>query len=297
MGAFDIASVSVWKLLALDDPDLEQADLVVANLAVAKGIESLKNLDIAHYCQVVDDWTARFRRWLPANEFQFRRSPQTYHNDIRFFRAGQLQHFLCHEIGVEYKPERKAVEVYYTNPSDLFLNGLIDTKIGTCGNMAALHVAICRRLGWPVSLTCVKNHHVSRFEEGPVAVNIECTAKIPNGFSGGSDEDYLKRENLPSLAKTCGSDLRKLSMREMLGLFISLRARHYQDIWRFDLCDVECGLARALLPTNRCLYGHGIRIAHRTRQAALLPRRDWPPQTAICVVGWELCASIRVCRE
>jgi hypothetical protein len=120
--------------------------------------------------------------------------------------------------------------------------------------MAALHVAIARRCGWPVSLACVKNHHVSRYENGSLAINIECTVKVPGGFSAGSDADYLKRFKLPDLAKNCGSDLRTFSMREMLGVFVGLRARHYYDIRRLDLCDVECCLARTLLPNRRPLY-------------------------------------------
>ena len=251
----NLETPSIWKLLALDDTELEQVDLVLANLAVARDVRALNDLNISCYCQIVNEWTAQFREWLPSVETFFRKSPTTWSNNIQFFRAGMLQHFLCHEIGVEYNPdERHATSVRYTNASDLFLNGVIDTKVGTCGNLAALHVAICRRMGWPVSLACVKNHQVSRFETESFAINIECTVKVAKGFSAGADDDYLKRFKLPSLAKKCGSDLRKLSMREMLGVFVGARARHYQDIGRSDLCDVECCLARTLLPTSRSVY-------------------------------------------
>lgn len=82
-------------------------------------------------------------------------------------------------LGLEYIPEqRQSKAVWYTNPSDLFLNGLIDTKQGTCANMPVLHVAIARRLGWPVSLACVHSHFVSRFDDGEVVYNIEPTTLI-----------------------------------------------------------------------------------------------------------------------
>jgi hypothetical protein len=76
----------------------------------------------------------------------FRRTPQDWKNDVNFFRLGVLCGYLEHEAGIVYnEDQRTATDVYYTNPSDLFLNGVMDTRQGNCGNMAVLHVAIGSR--------------------------------------------------------------------------------------------------------------------------------------------------------
>jgi hypothetical protein len=246
---------SIWQLLALDDSSLEKVDVVVLNLVVAKEIPALADLDIARYVRTVDDWTRQFRQVLPGMEQQFRKTPSRWKNDIRFFRVGMLMGFLGHEIGLRYIEEQKhGAKVSYTNPGDLFLNGLIDTKQGTCGNMPALHAAMARRMGWSVSLACADSHFISRFDDGQVVHNIEATSTHPGSFAEGSDEDYIKRFALPEKAIECGSDLRKLSAREMVGAFLSLRGRHYTDTRRPLEADSSFALARALLPTHRCAY-------------------------------------------
>lgn len=255
MASLSGGAPTLWQLLALPDEELEQADVVVLNLAVATGIPSLANLDVHRYVRIVNEWTAQFKAVLPGMEAQFRRTPERWKNDIRFFRVGMLQGFLGHEIGLRYIEEQKNVtEVWYTDPGDLFLNGLIDTKRGTCGNMAALHVAMARRMGWPVSLACAKSHFLSRFDDGEVVHNIEATSTHPGSFASDPDEYYIQKNSLPKKAITCGSDLRKLTAREMIGAFLSLRGRHYLDTDRILEADQTFALARAVFPTHRRAY-------------------------------------------
>jgi Transglutaminase-like superfamily len=190
---------TLWQLLALDDAELEATDLVEMNLSVAREIPSLKDLDVSRYCRTVDQWTDAFRKWLPGAERKFRNSPWKWKNDIHFFRVGMLAGFLGHEYGIIYNPAHKHLsEIRYTDPGQLFLHGLIDTKLGTCGNMATLHVAVCRRMGWPVSLACVKSHFISRFDNGQVVHNVEVTqTDHPGTFSSDTDAWYMKKLGIP----------------------------------------------------------------------------------------------------
>ena len=246
------ATASLWQLVDQSDEELERTDLVAMNLIVAKGIPSLKDIDIEHYCRIVDEWTEQFRKELPDRERRFHASPQNWKNDIRFFRVGMLQGFLGSVIGIRYIEEQKnANAVYYTNPNDLFLNGIIDRKEGTCGNMAALHVAMSRRMGWPVSIACAQSHYLSRFDDGEVIHNIEATNTRPGTFDSEPDSEYIKRFNLTKKAIECGSDLRRLTAREMLGTFLVSRARHFQDIGDWENSDFNYSLSRALFPKYR----------------------------------------------
>ena len=85
---------TVWQFIDLPDEELERADLVAMNIAVAKGVATLANLDASRYIKTVDEWTRQFAHWLPSAEAGFHRTPQKWKNDLRFFRVGMLQGFL-----------------------------------------------------------------------------------------------------------------------------------------------------------------------------------------------------------
>jgi len=131
------------QLLALTEEDLASLDSAEVNLLVARGIPSLTNLDIPHYQAILDSWAAEVQARIPLGEMTFWQSPQDWKNDVNFFRLGLLCEYLDTEQGVRYKESHVNLQsVRYTNPSDLFINGVIDTREGTCGNLAVLHVAL-----------------------------------------------------------------------------------------------------------------------------------------------------------
>jgi hypothetical protein len=75
-----------------------------------------------------------------------------------------------------------------------------------------------------VSLACVGPHYICRYDDGATVHNIEATETGRGGFSSQTDEYILAKHKLPALAQACGSDLRSVTPREMLGLFLGLRA-------------------------------------------------------------------------
>jgi hypothetical protein len=249
-----------WQLLALDDSELETTDVVEMNLSVAREIPSLEKLEVGRYCRIVDQWTSGFRNWLPSAEKKFRERCQYFKNDIRFFRVGMLASYMGKFLGIRYiESHKKAKAIYYTNPNELFLNGLIDTKLGSCGNMAALHVAMSRRMGWPVSLACANAHFLSRFDDGEVVHNIEAThVDETGGFTSDPDHVCMRVQNIPQKAVDCGSDLRRLSAREMMGAFIALRARHFRDAGDAHRADLSFSLSRVLFHKRRRTYIEGM---------------------------------------
>ena len=249
---------TVAQLIALSDAELEKVDIVEMNIAVAREIPGLEKLNYAAYRKKVDAWTDQFSQWLPTTEHAYRQDPTKYKNDINFFRIGMLAQFLDQQVGVAYVESQKrgVKEVRYTNPGHLLLHGLIDTKQGTCATMPALHVAIARRLGWPVALACAKSHYVSRYDNGKTAYNIESTDTGKGGFAAGSDSDYMKLEDIPPQAIACGSDLRKLTAREMLGVFVQSRGRHLSDTNKPIDAAADYALAHTLFPKSRKIYAN-----------------------------------------
>lgn len=247
---------SAWRrFLGYTSEQLAVTDPVETNLCVAKGIPSLANLEIVQYKHTLDKWATEIKRGLRDAESQFHETPHHWKNDLNFFRLGFLCYFVDEVLGIRYREDQRDLQsVSYTDASDLFLNGVIDTKRGTCANMAALHVALGWRLRWPVALACVGAHIICRYDDGKVTHNIEATKNGGGGFHSHPDEYYLYEHRLPEKAVASGSDLRALTPTEMLGVFIGLRARHFVDTNRNDLAETDYLFARALFPNSRHLH-------------------------------------------
>jgi hypothetical protein len=238
------------------------------NLLVAKSIPALAHLDRPRDQRLADVWGVGVRQRLPHDQRLFRETPWDWKNDLDFFRLGVLCHYLDAVVGLAYnEDQRQARKIHYTDPSDLFLNGVMDTKRGTCGNMAMVHVAVAWRLGWPVSLACVDTHHIARYDDGLKTFNIEATETGRGGFSSRPDEFYIQDRRLPKEALECGSDLQALKPRELLGVYLGLRARHMRDVGDYDEAEKSYLLARHLFPANRLLYTNGTWVSIMQSQA------------------------------
>jgi hypothetical protein len=261
---------TVDRFLSMPNDELGKVDRVVMNLVVAQGIPSLAYLDIGHYVRLADEWAAHIQRSIPARDANFHRNPGCWKNDLDFSRLAVVWSYIEQVLSVAYREDQREVcladqkrppgmreGIRYTDPSDLFLNGVMDTRRGTCANMALLFVSLCWRLGWPVRLACVGSHFIARYDDGTKVFNIEATLTGDGpgrGFSSPPDEHYLKEYGLPQRAVDCGSDLRAITPREMLGVFVGLRARHLENINCFPEAEPDYLLARYLFPKNRQLY-------------------------------------------
>lgn len=191
----------------------------------------------------------------PVRNSNFTKPRGHWKDDINFFRLGVLCGFVEYELGISYREDQRDVsEIRYTDPSDLFLNGVMETRRGTCGNMAALQVALAWRFGWPVSLACVNSHFICRYDDGVVTHNIEATQSGHGGFKSDPDAYLIKHHGLSPTAIQSGSDLRALTAREVLATFIGLRARHFHDVHQPLLAETDYLLARHLFPRSRALY-------------------------------------------
>lgn len=246
---------TVDELIGLSPEKLRGVDPVVLNLVVAKGIPTLADLDVGHYVRIADEWAADLRARMPVLEEEFYAEPQHWGGDVDLFRLGLVCWYVDIVLGIAYREDQRNVtSILYTDPTDLFLNGVMDTRRGTCGNLALLHVVLGRRIGLPVSLACVGSHFICRFDDGNKTINIEATETGRGGFSSQSDEYILNKHKLPAKAQSCGSNLRAVTPREMLGLFLGLRARHLENTHRMSQAEPDYLLARYLFPTNRYLY-------------------------------------------
>jgi hypothetical protein len=249
-------------LVSLPNEKLRNVDPLVMNLVVAKGIPAFANLDIERYVRLRDRWVEDIRQRLSTHDEHFYRSPEKWKNDIHFFRLGMVCWYVDEVLKIEYPDElADAADRIYTDPSNIFLNGLMDRRIGSCASMPVLHVALCWRLGWPVGLVCASHHLFCRYDDGQVKHNIEGTTFGRNGFRSHPDEYYREQWDIPDIAVSCGSDLCMLTAREMLGLFISIRGCHFGTIRRMREAEVDLLVARGLFPQSRNIYSSQMEVS------------------------------------
>jgi hypothetical protein len=238
-------------LFGQSDAELARVDPLEMNLVVAKGIPALAKLDILHYKWRRDKWANAIKRKLPGWDNEFWKTPQDWDNNIHELRTGMVCHFVHHDLGVRYKEQQRDVaSISYTEPGDLFLNGVMDTRRGTCGNMAALHVALGWRLGWPVSLALAGWHCIPRFDDGKMRFNIEAT-NTESGFRTNPDSFYQAQHRVAKEDIDSGSDLTTLKPRQLLGLFIGLRGRHWWDTAKYQEANQDFQKALLLYPQSR----------------------------------------------
>ncbi len=244
--------LTIHEMFGMDEAQLRDVDPVEMDLAVAKGVWQLRGLDVRRYQGVVDEWANELQEFLHRAEPDFYQNAEHWKNDIHFFRLGGLCYFVVCKLQIRYIDQQREAEcILYNNPSDLFMNGVIDTRQGTCGNMATLHLALAWRLGWPVTLACAGNHLYCKFDNGAVRHNIETTNNSERGFQSHPDEYYREIYRLPRIAAECGSDLRALTPREVFGIFFKHRARHRVDVGELVGAERDLLLARNLFPANR----------------------------------------------
>lgn len=217
--------------LGRTDAELAMIDPVWMNLVVARGVPALEGLSIGPYMQLMDEWVAEIKRQLPKHEERFRRDPAAWDNDIDMFRLGVVCYFVHNDLGIRYKEEQKYVKsISYTDPNDQFLSGVMDTRKGTCANMAVLHLAIGWRMRWPVSLAMAGWHEFLRFDNGKVVWNIETSNTEGGGFRTNPDRFYQEQYNIPQEAIDSGSDLTFLTPGQTLGTYFGARGRHFHDM-------------------------------------------------------------------
>jgi hypothetical protein len=269
---------TVDQLLSLPNEELGKVDPVVMNLVVAKGIPALANLDIDHYIRLADQWAADFRTQMPAMERCFHQESHLWQNDIDLFFIGMTFRYVAEVLGVRYHEDQTDIQqILYTNPSDLFLNGILDTRRGNCGTMALLHVILGNRIGMPVYLVRIWSHFLYRFDNGSKKINVEATITRPGKFFTGTDEQFLAKFNQPAKAKACGSDMHSLTPRQLLGTFIGMRGRHFRNTPHFFEAERDYLLARYLFPESRDLYLDQSRLSTQCSTARFEPDEEGHP--------------------
>ena len=180
----------VDKLLEMSE---KKIDIGIVALTLAK--EVYPDLDVKAYSAKIDKLVKKIK------DFTEGKTDPTY-------RIGALNTYL-------YKYEKFRYDFSEIDNSKLenrYLNGILDTKRGTCVTMPLLYLAVAQRLGYPVYPVAAPDHLFLRYVDPKLKKqNIEATGG--GGYS--PDEIYKKDLGITEKGIKSGSYLRTLTYREL----------------------------------------------------------------------------------
>ncbi len=213
---------TVDQLMGLSDEELGRVDPVVVNLAVARGIPKFANLDVEHYVHAIDAWAREIKHDIERHHCRFEQNPAEFdHSEARY-----KIDWLISDIYTIFNIDYDVLDIDFSEPSNLFLNGIVDRKLGTCISLPMLHVALGWRLGMPIKPVAVPTHVFARWDDGHERINIEAT-----GYGDTlPDSRYEELYFVSSRAKERRAELASLTPRQTLALLLLARASYWQAV-------------------------------------------------------------------
>jgi len=184
-------SSKIAELLELPE---DRIDIGIAALTFAK--EVFPNIDIEAYSKKLDLLAAKARRLAKG-----RQDPDG--------RIRALNTLLYQVEGFGYDHSTAADEKI----ENRFLNGILDTKKGTCVTLPMLYLAVAQRLGYPVYPVAAPDHLFLRYVDDSLKEqNIEATS----GGGYASDETIIRDFHISQHAIQRGAYLRTMTYRQFL---------------------------------------------------------------------------------
>ncbi len=125
------------------------------------------------------------------------------------YRIRALNTYLYQDQGFHYDTE----DPYGKNLKNRYLNGLLDSKSGSCLTMPLLYLSLAQRLGYPIYPVSAPQHLFLRYVDAKLKMqNIEATGG--GGYS--SDEDYIRDMEIPHKGIESGAYLKTMTYKELL---------------------------------------------------------------------------------
>lgn len=184
------------EILALPE---DKIDIGLAALILAKEIHPY--VDVRAYSARIDEMVEKARVLTKGSQ-----DPN--------YRVRALNTYLYKIEGIKYDLSDPTAE----KPQNRHLNGILDTKKGSCVTMPLLYLAIAQRLGYPVYPVVVPQHIFLRYIDPRFKMqNIEATGG--GGYS--PDEEYAEVLKISKKGIESGAYLRTLTYREFLAALIT----------------------------------------------------------------------------
>ena len=174
--------------------DIGHVELVLAS-------EIFPNLALPRYAAQLDAMVADIRRLTGG-------SPDPDH------RIRVMNTYLYLDEGFHYDQD----DMYAQQLKNRFLNGILDTRSGSCTTMPLLYLTLAQRLGYPVYPVAAPQHLFLRYVDPDLKLqNIEAVGG--GGYS--SNDEYTEIMEIPTQGIKNGVYLETMTYQQLLGDLIS----------------------------------------------------------------------------
>ena len=195
--ASSVAPATLDELLGGTPEQIARCDIARMNLLCASGLPGGEDIDVSHYLNVLNRWTAHLLVETERHFDRFRQNPERFRNSEAYYRSLMLGTVLRQDFKIEYDADirqRKPGIKHLTEPintRNVYIHGLLGpARLGCCASMPVLYIAIGRRLGYPLRLVRGPQHLFARWENGTERFNIEATH--PKGLGSPTDQHYVE---------------------------------------------------------------------------------------------------------
>ena len=216
----------------------DRASIAWVNLLCAQHLPGAPEVKPQESLNRLHDWAARVRTETERHRNRFKGNPAEFEHSEGFFKMLMMAVVLVEDFGVHYLTNRQINPAsaadgdgFFANPSDVFLHGALAAKRGgTCSSLPVLHVAIGRRLGYPLKLVTTKGHLFVRWEGQGERFNIEVSGQGLNRF----DDSYYRKWPFPVTEEEVAAEgyLKSLTAPEELAVFLSIRGMCLREAGR-----------------------------------------------------------------
>ncbi len=190
------AELTRLSQLSEDEIDLGEVALLLAT-------EAFPGLDVKHYRAQLDQLAGEIRRFT---ETMRSRTADATKPD---YPIRAMNTFLYKRLGFHYDRD----DMYAQQLKNRYLNGVLDTKAGSCTTLPLLYLVLAQRLRYPVYPVAAPQHLFCRYRlPDRTYQNIEATA---GGWS--PDEDYIRDMEIPAQGLKSGAYLENMTYRQLLG--------------------------------------------------------------------------------
>jgi|GEM_PF-856533 len=254
-------------LLGLPTDHLEKVDMARMNLLCAEGLVGSEQLDVEHDLSIINEWAVQAEQDLQRFTPLYYAHPEKFpdvHSESEW-KMYVLFGFLRERQRIGYNPDLKALfakgygyieehpDEFRQDARDIFLNGIVERRMGVCSSLPAIFVAVGRRLGYPLYYVHTKGHSFVRWDDGKERFNVETT----RSFFTTPHDDYYERWPYRITQKDVADFgyLKSQTPRQMLAGFLQDRCACLYASGRVKEGNQIFEAAAALAPEYRGISG------------------------------------------
>ena len=156
--------------------------------------------------------------------------------------------------------------------NNMFINGYLATKTGSCITMPMLYILIGEKLGWPIYPATAPRHYFARYiTDEFTTINSELNIETTCGGGIYPDEALIEDMSIPEKAIKNGVYMKTLTKKEYIASLVSMSANKFAEGGNFERARYLYELSLKYYPALAIAYRNLARLNYT--EAAILDKR------------------------